>query len=182
MAGTGEVWPHLLHLYPDIYSITAIDISRKMHDDAVRRLHLNRAHYIQHLAANALETDLPNASADVVISTFGLKTFNHTQQVSLAKQVSRLLKPGGCFALIEASDPKGWILRPVYRAYLDHALPQIERLFLNGARDFSMIGTYTRNFGSCDHFCKALSNEGLQVSKNKHFFGCATSVSGIKPK
>jgi demethylmenaquinone methyltransferase/2-methoxy-6-polyprenyl-1,4-benzoquinol methylase len=182
MAGTGEVWPHLLRRFPDLGSITALDISHRMHLEAVDRLHGPYAHRITHLAANALETDLPSGMADQVLSTFGLKTFNRDQQTVLAGQIARLLKPGGSFSLIEASDPKGWLLRPIYRFYLDRLLPRIERFFLKGAQDFSMIGTYTRNFGSAAHMADALRAAGLSVTLKPHFFGCATSVSGFKPK
>lgn len=181
MAGTGEVWPHLLRRLPQLGTITALDISHRMHREAVERLHQTRADRITHIEANALETDLPSDHADYLVSTFGLKTFNPAQQALLARQIARILKPGGQFALIEASDPKGWWLRPAYRLYLDRILPMVERFFLNGAQDFSMIGTYTRNFGSCDHVAQALRAAGLTVTLRKHFFGCATSVSGTRP-
>ncbi|MEJ6399499.1 class I SAM-dependent methyltransferase [Yoonia sp. 208BN28-4] len=180
MAGTGEIWPHLL-AWDSHLRITAIDISRRMHDEAVKRLHGQTAGKIRHIAANALETDLPAGIADMVVSSFGLKTFSPQQQETLAAQIARLLQPGGSFALIEASDPKGWLLRPLYRAYLDRILPLIERIFLKGAQDFSMIGTYTRNFGDCSHMAEALRAQGLRVTYKKHFFGCATSVAGHKP-
>jgi ubiquinone/menaquinone biosynthesis C-methylase UbiE len=35
MAGTGEVWPHLLKRFGDIGSITAVDISSGMHRRAI---------------------------------------------------------------------------------------------------------------------------------------------------
>lgn len=181
MAGTGEVWPHLLRRFPDLGTITALDISHRMHLDAVARLHGPYSNKITHLEANALTTELPSEYADIVVSTFGLKTFNADQQTILAGQISRTLKAGGCFSLIEASDPGGWMLRPVYRLYLDRVLPMIERYFLNGAHDFSMIGTYTRNFGSCSNMANSLRKEGLTVTLKTHFFGCATSVAGHKP-
>ncbi len=181
MAGTGEVWPHLLRRFPDLATITALDISHRMHQEAVARLHGTRADRITHIEANVLTQALPQGQADLVISTFGLKTFNPEQQAVLARQIAGLLKPGGGFALIEASDPKGWVLRPLYRLYLDGLLPWIERLFLNGARDFSMIGDYTRNFGDCGTMAQSLSQAGLEVRFHRHFFGCATSVSGRKP-
>lgn len=180
MAGTGEIWPHVLRRIPSA-RITAIDISHRMHIEAVERLHGRLAHKIEHIEANALETALPDGIADLLVSTFGLKTFTSDQQRRLAGQVARLLRPGGAFALIEASDPKRWALRPIYRLYLDRVLPLIERLILRGAQDFSMIGTYTRNFGDCAIFEQALRDEGLVVSPRRHFFGCATSVAGIKP-
>lgn len=181
MAGTGEVWPHLLKAHPGLGAITAIDISRTMHDEALARLHQSRSHKITHIAANVLETDLPDEIADVVVSTFGLKTFNPKQLNILAAQIARILKRGGSFSVIEASDPTGWILRPLYRIYMDLILPQIERLFLNGAQDFSMIGTYTREFGNTHLFADALRAQGLDAVETKYFFGCAWGVSGTKP-
>ncbi len=181
MAGTGEIWPHVLRRFPGLATIMALDISPRMHREAVGRLHGRYADRITHLAADALRADLPENHADIVVSTFGLKTFNADQQAILARQIARMLKPGGSFALIEASDPKGWVLRPLFRLYLDRVLPLIERLFLHGAQDFSMIGTYSRNFQNCAQMEAALRAAGLQVTMKRHFFGCATSVAGEKP-
>jgi len=181
MAGTGEVWPYLLRRFPMLEKVTALDISHRMHLEAVDRLHGAYASKITHIEADALSTDLPANYADVLVSTFGLKTFNAEQQAVLAQQIARILKPGGSFALIEASDPKGWALRPIYRIYLDKVLPMVERYFLRGANDFSMIGTYTRNFGDSTQMANALVDAGLSVELKKHFFGCATSVAGMKP-
>ncbi len=180
MAGTGEIWRHLDRWFPDA-RITAIDISPRMHDRAVERLHRSRTDRITHRTGDALDCPLPDGSADLVISSFGLKTLSPAQQHALAQEIARLLRPGGAFALIEASDPRGWALRPLYRFYLDGVLPLIERLFLRGARDFAMIGTYTQVFGSCDGFAEALPQAGLIAREEHHFFGCATSVAGIRP-
>ncbi|MEM7360663.1 MAG: class I SAM-dependent methyltransferase [Pseudomonadota bacterium] len=180
MAGTGEVWPHLLRRYPKLSSIKAVDNSRKMHDDAILRLHSSRSGRCTHILANALEVDLPKDSADSVVSTFGLKTFNSEQLVQIARQVNRTLRTGGTFSFIEASDPVNWQLRPLYRFYMDRCLPLIERFALQGAQDFSMIGTYTKNFKNCDAFAEALRSEGLVVNSYTHFFGCATGVFGHK--
>ncbi|SMX37314.1 class I SAM-dependent methyltransferase [Octadecabacter ascidiaceicola] len=180
MAGTGEIWPHVLARFPDA-EITAIDISHQMHLHALEVLHSERADKITHLEANALTTPLPDGIADVVVSTFGLKTFNAEQHVILAEQVKRLLKPGGAFSLLEASDPKGWIGRPLFRFYMDHVIPLVEKLFLKGAEDFSMVGPYSKRFGDCESFAQAMRDVGLEVTYHRHFFGCATSVSGRKP-
>lgn len=180
MSGTGEVWPHVLAAFPRA-QITAIDISAAMHAEAITKLHGTRAHKISHLTANALEGDLPADTADLLVATFGLKTFNKDQQTVLAQQIARILVPGGSYSLIEASDPKGLLLRPLYRAYLHGVLPLIERVFLKGAQDFSMIGIYTKNFENCRYMETALREAGLKVTYKKHFFGCATSVAGTKP-
>jgi demethylmenaquinone methyltransferase/2-methoxy-6-polyprenyl-1,4-benzoquinol methylase len=181
MAGTGEVWPHLLRRFPGLKSITAVDISSGMHQRALERLHRHRAHRITFVEDDVLASALPDASADFVISTFGLKTFAPEQQRRLAGLIARCLRPGGVFSLIEASDPKGWILRPLYLFHLKTVLPLIERVFLAGAQDFTMIGTYSTNFGDAAGFGEMLRAEGLEVEFRRCFFGCATLVAGRKP-
>lgn len=181
MAGTGEVWPHLLKRFPDIASITAVDISEGMHRRALERLHKARSERISFICDDLLASGLPDGGADFIVSTFGLKTFNRDQQARLAGLVSRCLKPGGVFSLIEASDPKEWWLRGAYLFYLKRVLPVIERLFLRGADDFAMIGTYSTNFGDASDFGEMLRREGLEVTFARRFFGCASAVFGRKP-
>ncbi len=182
MAGTGEAWPHLLKRFPDIASVTAVDISSGMHRRAMARLHRHRRHRIDFIEDDVLESRLPAESADFIISTFGLKTFHPGQHRRLAGLVARALKPGGVFAMIEASDPKGWLLRPLYLFHLRKVLPWVERLFLRGAQDFAMIGTYSTHFGDASGFAGMLRAEGLEVDYRRYFFGCATGVAGRKPE
>jgi demethylmenaquinone methyltransferase/2-methoxy-6-polyprenyl-1,4-benzoquinol methylase len=181
MAGTGEVWPHLLKRFPDIDAITAVDISSGMHRRAMERLHAHRAHKIAFIEDDVLASDLPGDSADFLVSTFGLKTFNREQHAKLAGLVARCLKPGGVFCMIEASDPKGWWLRPLYLFHLKVVLPLVERTLLKGAQDFSMIGTYSTNFGDASAVADMLRAERLDVEFKRLFFGCATAVAGRKP-
>ena len=178
MAGTGEVWPHLLKRFPGIAAITAVDISSGMHQLALERLHAHRAHRIRFIEDDALQSRLADNSADFVISTFGLKTFNPEQHRLLAALAARVLRPGGVFAMIEASDPKGWWLRRLYLFHLKVVLPTIERVLLHGAQDFSMIGTYSTKFGDASGVAAALRDAGLEVEYRRFFFGCATGVSG----
>jgi demethylmenaquinone methyltransferase/2-methoxy-6-polyprenyl-1,4-benzoquinol methylase len=181
MAGTGEVWPHLFARHPHVGSIVAVDISSGMHELAMERLHRHRAHRIRFIEDDVLASRLPAESADFIVSTFGLKTFNEAQHRRLAKLIAATLKPGGAFSMIEASDPRGWWLRPLYLFHLKAVLPLVERLLLRGAEDFAMIGTYCTNFGDASSFAELLRSEGLEVRFQRHFFGCATSVSGRKP-
>lgn len=181
MAGTGEVWPHLLKRFPNIQKITAVDISTGMHEKALKRLHRTRESKVSFAEDDVLNSNLPPQSADFIISTFGLKTFNAEQHTILASLIARSLKPGGVFSLIEASDPKGWRMRPLYNFYLKRILPIIESFFLRGALDFTMINKYTTNFGDASGVANALRTAGLEVRFKSHFFGTATSESGRKP-
>ena len=181
MAGTGETWPLLLRRWPHIGAITAVDISSQMNRRALERLNARHAGRVRLVEADVLAMDLPSGGADFVISTFGMKTFDPDQIERFAATLACLLSPGGTFSIIEASDPRGWMLRPLYNAYLRRVLPWIERLFLRGAQDFAMIGTYTARFGDCRHLARALAANGLEARVTRHFFGCATGVVGRRP-
>ncbi|KUF09100.1 class I SAM-dependent methyltransferase [Pseudoponticoccus marisrubri] len=181
MAGTGELWPHLLARHPRLGRITAIDISPGMHAAAMARLHAARAGRITHLCADMLRTDLPDGSADFAVSSFGLKTFNAAQHRVMARQIARILRPGAPYALIEAADPDGWVLHPLYRIHLDRVLPLVERLFLDGAQDFAMLGAYTRGFGDGQSVVDALAEAGLSVRVRRSFGGAALCFHGHKP-
>ena len=181
MSGTGEAWPHLLRRFPTVAAITAVDISSGMHRRAMDRLHRRRTHVVKFIEDDVLKSTLPNSSADFIVSTFGLKTFNSDQHRRLAKLVSRVLRPGGSFSFIEASDARGWVFGPVYRMYLGTVLPVVERVLLRGAQDFAMIGQYTRNFGDASKFAEMLRDEGMEPRYQQYFFGCASGVSGQKP-
>ena len=160
MADTGVIWPHLLGRFPAL-RVTAIDISSGMHAEAMARLHRSRSDRITHREANWLSTDLPDASADFAVSTFGLKALAPDQRSVFARRLAGVLRPRALYALIEATAPIGWSLRPLYRRHPDGIRPLIERLAPKGAQDFTMIGTYTRNVADGRSVIHALRDVGL---------------------
>jgi ubiquinone/menaquinone biosynthesis C-methylase UbiE len=181
MAGTGEAWPHLFGAHPAIAAVIAVDLSEGMCRHAIDRLHKNHESRIEVIEADVLAADLADGSADFVISTFGMKTFNRTQHRQFAKTLARVLKPGASFSIIEASDPREWPLRALYMFYLCQVLPWVEKLFLKGAQDFAMLGIYCTKFGDCSGLVDDLRAAGLEAGMRRYFFGCATGVVGRRP-
>ncbi len=178
MSGMGELWPDILRCIDTASSITAIDISPVMCERAKRLL--PRSTTIDILQADILENDL-SAVADVVVSSFGLKTFSPAQQVHLAKTLRRILKPGGCFAMLEISVPTSPWLRWPYLGYLRYVIPLVGRLFLGNPECYRMLSVYTEAFGDASHFARACESEGLETQYHRHFFNCASAVSGRAP-
>lgn len=130
---------------------------------------------------NALETSLDNDSIDRVISAFGLKTLQQAGVARFAQEIRRVLKPGGRFSLLEISTAEGWLFAPIYRLYMNAVVPVIGQLCLGDMDCYRMLGAYTASFGSCHRVAPAFIKAGLHVSVHTHFFGCATSLVGIKP-
>ena len=121
------------------------------------------------------------ASADIVVSSFGLKTFNREQQRRLARIVAVLLKPGGKLSFVEISVPPWLPLRAIFMLYLKWLIPLIGRLLLGNPDCYRMLGVYTQAFHNATHFAECLQQAGLDAVSVSYFFGCATGVRGSKP-
>jgi demethylmenaquinone methyltransferase/2-methoxy-6-polyprenyl-1,4-benzoquinol methylase len=177
MTGMGELWPHILQRIGPKGHLIALDISTAMCERA-RAKHTERVEVIE---CDVFENNFPNASADCIVSTFGIKTFSDEQKARLAGEMLRVLKPGGAFSLIEISVPEQAVLRTPYMFYVKHCIPLIGRLMLGNPENYRMLGVYTERFKNCDVMSECLKSQGMDIRRLRHFGGCATSVFGRKP-
>ena len=180
MSGMGESWTEIQKLIGSEGHITAVDISDEMNRKAKDHLKRLIDKNIELKQANILNNDIPSDSADFVISTFGIKTFNEAQQLILAKEIHRILKPGGSFSFIEISEPRILLLKWTYLFYLKKVIPLIGRLFLGNSEDYSMLGKYCTRFKNSHFFHESLLKQNLRSTYKNYFFGCATGVYGVK--
>lgn len=178
MAGTGECWRYIR--WRGVAAITSIDFSPFMVRKQLQR-RSSKGATVAVLEENATATSLASASVDHVISAFGLKTLGPEALTAFAREIHRILKPGGHVSLLEISLPDRWLLRRLYRWYIGRAIPCIGRVFLGDLDCYRMLGEYTSAFRSCATVLHHFRDAGLEVTLKKHFFGCATSVVGRKP-
>lgn len=182
MCGMGECWPAVAKRLAGEGRLVALDLSRGMLAGAERRREKLRGLDITLDRQNALSNSLADNSADRVISAFGVKTFSDEQKAVLASEIRRVLKPGGRFSLVEVSVPRGRVLRSLYMFYLKRLIPLIGAAFLGNPENYRMLGVYTERFGDCRRMRDILAREGLSVTRHDYFHGCATGVSGVKPR
>lgn len=180
MTGMGELCGPVARRIGPSGKILAIDLSPVMCGEA-RSKTLRLPCPVDVLEADALAGLPPAGMADVVVSSFGLKTFSPDQQRQLAVEIWRLLKPGGRFSLLEISVPPAALLRWPYLFYIERVIPLIGALFLGNPENYRMLGVYTRAFHDCRVTAEAFRQAGFTVRETAYFFGCATGVEGIKP-
>lgn len=178
MSGMNELCRSLSHHASPTLRVTAVDISPEM----VRLARKNWQFPVENKIEDALTWNFEPASADAIISSFGLKTFDRDQQMQLAKIVARLLRPGGHFSFVEVAVPDARVLRWPYMFYLNRIIPWIGRLFLGNPLNYRMLGIYTQEFGNSQYFAECLQQQKLEVRTVRYFFGCAIGVFGTKPK
>ena len=177
MSGMGELWRSLAPELASSARVIGIDFSSQM----TRRARRDWPFATEVRVADVLEIDSASLQADIVVSSFGLKTLNAAQQAQLARQVAAMLKPGGAYAFVEISVPPSRLLRPAYMFYLKRLIPLVGRLLLGDPDCYRMLGIYTEAFGNVGNFASCLRQAGLEAHQTTHFFGCATGVRGTKP-
>lgn len=182
MCGMGECWPAIQSVLGSEGTLIGLDLSQAMLQGAEKRKPQFKPLDIRLYKQDALHNSLPDACADCVISGFGLKTFSDEQKFLLAGEINRLLKPGGTFTLIEVSVPTGWWLEGLYMLYLKNLIPVIGQLLLGNPKNYRMLGVYTEKMKNCQKMGEYLKQYGLHTNYHTYFWGCASGVSGYKPK
>ncbi len=181
MTGMGELCPRIAWAVGAAGRIVAVDLSPVMCEKARQYCDGRLACAVDVVEANALCSNLPSGTADVVLSSFGLKTFSQDQIRQLAGEVERLLKPSGTFSFIEISVPPSVWLRTPYMLYLKRVIPAIGWLFMGNPANYRLLGVYTEGFDSCYTAASAFRDAGLETEVRSFFFGCATGLVGHKP-
>lgn len=179
MTGMGETWRPVKKHYPNC-EFTALDFSEGMLDHARKK---NRVHFqdsVNITNQNALESDFPDQYFDVILSAFGLKTFNEEQLYLLAEETKRLLKTGETFSFIEVSQPKNRILRALYKLHLKHVVPICGRILLGNPEEYRMLWKYTDAYKNAELTQNIFDKAGLEVKFESYFGGCVTGISGKK--
>lgn len=179
LAGMGELMPNLHSHFGSIGKIQALDFSSQMCEGA-RKQAARMSFPVEIIEADLFDRGLLSSSADIVVSSFGLKTFSNEQQTELAKELDRVLKPGAEFSFIEISMPDSRLLRALYKLYINLIIPMIGKFCLGNPANYRHLGVYTENFKNSQHFHSELLKLGIESNYFEHFFGCASGVYGRK--
>ncbi len=178
MTGMGETWSQLLRRFPDA-EVSALDFSPVMVEHARARGAERFGGRVAVIEADMLDSGLPDASFDVVVSAYGLKTFDEEQTRRFADELARILRPGGRFAFVEVTEPPNRVLRALYDLYLSRVVPVLGRLLVSDPTEYRMLFRYLRAYGDGERSERALGEHPLlEGERRPHFFGCATSFSG----
>src|SRR5947207_1452352 len=81
---------------------------------------------VRFLEADAQHLPFPSDMFQIATVAFGLRNVTDTDK-GIAEMV-RVTQPGGRVAILEFSQPRGWLLGPLYRFYFRHVLPRIGQL------------------------------------------------------
>lgn len=179
LSGLGENWNYLIKRFPNA-KFYAVDFSDEMIEKSKKKNIEKLDSRFIILNQNFLESDLESNEFDIVSCAYGMKTFNENQLEIIAKEVSRILKPGGKFSFVEVSKPEPRILHFFYSLYIGKIIPILGKLFLGNPQDYKMLWIYTEKFQNAKRVIEIFEKENLKTNYDSYFFGCASGISGVK--
>jgi demethylmenaquinone methyltransferase / 2-methoxy-6-polyprenyl-1,4-benzoquinol methylase len=178
MTGGAECLSHIKNRFGSKCEVHLVDWCENMckrADSTVKRHSHGNCTVIN---SSALSLPAEDQRYDAVVSTFGLKTLAPKEIEELAKEIKRVLKPGGSVSMLEFSMPQNRFILFFFRIYVKIYVPLLGWAFLGNPDNYRMLWRYTKEFQSCERALKAFRKEGFEIDLKSRFFGSATQIVG----
>jgi demethylmenaquinone methyltransferase/2-methoxy-6-polyprenyl-1,4-benzoquinol methylase len=136
---------------------------------------------IRFLEADAQCLPLPSDEFQISTVAFGLRNVTDTNK-GLAEMV-RVTRPGGKVAILEFSQPRGWLFGRIYRFYFRHVLPLVGQVISRSQDNaYRYLPASVLEFPDGEALAARLRRHGLvDVHFHSFTFGIATLYVGVKP-
>lgn len=140
----------------------------------------NAAERIRFLEADAQRLPFPSDTFQIATVAFGLRNVADTDR-GIAELV-RVTETGGTVAILEFSQPRGWLFGGLYRFYFRHVLPRLGQ-WISRSKDnaYRYLPESVMQFPDGEALAERLRRHGLADVKWHPFtFGIATLYVGTK--
>ncbi|MDA0205242.1 MAG: bifunctional demethylmenaquinone methyltransferase/2-methoxy-6-polyprenyl-1,4-benzoquinol methylase UbiE [Acidobacteria bacterium] len=135
------------------------DFSRPMLTAAQDKL-TRKGRTVRLIEADGLRFPAPDASYDVITIAFGFRNFaNYRRGLD---ELHRLLRPGGCLAILECSQPPNRLWGPIFDWYFRNVLPKIGNAMSGAGDSYSYLQRSVERFFSPDQLAEQMRLAGLE--------------------
>ncbi len=168
----------LLARHPRVTTGIGLDLAEKMlaiGRDKIQRAGRADAFTLQ--TGDATAVPLPDACADVVTITFGIRNVESVDKA--LTEIRRILKPGGRALILEFSLPTNRFIRKTYLWYFRHILPRIGGWVSGDAYAYRYLNQTVEDFPYGDAFCALMENAGfVRIAAHPLTLGIASIYQG----
>jgi demethylmenaquinone methyltransferase/2-methoxy-6-polyprenyl-1,4-benzoquinol methylase len=148
--GTGD----LARLLVDRATVVGADLSHRMLLAA--RAKVGPA--MRLVEASAFRLPFNDATFDAVVSAFVLRNLDDLSRAF--EELARVLRPGGRVALLDITEPRSAILRPLFRLYFSLAAPALGAA-VGRAEAYRYLARSVGQVPAADRVCELLERAGL---------------------
>lgn len=136
--GTGDLAIELVHTLPSVQEVVGIDISEEMMRVGEEKVHLEGLDKkIRFERQDSTATTFAEASFDAATIGFGIRNFADIP--AAARELHRILRPGGVLVIAELSEPTNAFLRLGYKLYAGQIIPLIGRCISQDSDAYSYL-------------------------------------------
>lgn len=174
--GTGDI-TQMLASRDASTLVCGIDFSANMLEVAKQRLcNLDN---VMLVLGNAMQLPFDDGTFDSAVVSFGLRNTPDYGQV--IDEMTRVVRPGGVVACLDASVPDSELIQPFYRLYYKHIMTLLGG-GLSHREEYDWLYESTQEFLRKDELAQLFVESGLvQVEVWSFMFGAAALHTGIKP-
>ncbi|MFA6676212.1 MAG: bifunctional demethylmenaquinone methyltransferase/2-methoxy-6-polyprenyl-1,4-benzoquinol methylase UbiE [Bacteroidales bacterium] len=171
--GTGDV---AFALAREGYQVRGVDISTKMLEVAKSKLDkINRTKrpiasgMVSFEEGSAEDIPYPDNYFDAVTIAFGIRNFNNRD--TCIKEIRRVLKPGGSFAIIEFATPRNKLWNKLYTFYFKNILPRIGKAISGDNYAYTYLPESALSFPQEKYFCEEFEINNYKSIEYKSLTG-----------
>jgi demethylmenaquinone methyltransferase/2-methoxy-6-polyprenyl-1,4-benzoquinol methylase len=139
------------------------------------------AHPVELVEGDALSVPFCDSLFDVVTIAFGLRNLEDIEAGLV--EIRRLIRPGGCGAVLEFSHPRIPVFRNLFEFYFSRVLPRIGNAVSGSSFAYQYLPASVQAFPDQEELAALMRSVGfLDVKKNNLFGGVASLHVGGKER
>lgn len=180
-AGTGDITFNYLERVKSNCQAFLVDFSSEMLDSAKKKAaqrFLN--HSLSYIEADVQKVPLQSQVANCITIAYGIR--NVQNPALCIQEAYRILKPGGCFGILELTRPNNTLLRFGHTIYLKTLLPLLGKLATDNKQAYQYLCNSIQTFIPPQKLFNLLNENGFEkIEKHLLLGGIATIFIAYKP-
>lgn len=178
--GTGEMACNLDRLAGSETAIRAIDFSRPMMAQAMRK---PEAKGIDFIASDVRALPFPDESFDLLTISFATRNISLNRGVltQTLAEFCRILKPGGRFVNLETSQPASLLVRKLFHGYVSLLVKPVGGLISGSPKGYAYLAHTIPRFHAPDELSDIMCSAGFgNVECRRLLLGIAAIHQGMR--
>jgi demethylmenaquinone methyltransferase / 2-methoxy-6-polyprenyl-1,4-benzoquinol methylase len=147
---------------------TLLDFCGEMLQEAPKKMPLWKSR-MQTVVADAHTLPFGDGLFDAISVAYGIRNLKNPPQCF--QEVSRVLKKGGTFAILELTRPTLFPFNVLHKIYTFTLLPLLGRLFAKNKEAYRYLAKSVEQFDPPQKWIDALEKEGFKLKKKKALMG-----------
>src|SRR5262245_32564164 len=178
--GTGDLAIATVAAHPGAARVVGVDFSSAML--AVGRAKLRQSHVGSRIAlvrGDATRIPIADGSVDAATIAFGIRNVNDV--AGTCREMARVLRRGGRFAILEFAVPEIPVVGPAYLWYLHRLLPRIGRAVSGSDEAYGYLSASIDAFATPAELVKILQQSGFEdISAVRMTIGSVCLYTGAR--